>query len=68
MTGPMSFIALVASSAPNCEPETNTIRSDDRSGLVSIFSMWSRIRDSITGTTMMAVALCFRRRRARWPV
>lgn len=59
MTGPMSFIALVANSAPNCEPETNTIRSDERSGLVSVFSMWSSSRDSITGTTTMAVALYF---------
>ena len=54
----MSFIARVASSAPSCEPETKMIRSEDRSGLGSIFSSASSIRDNITGTTTMAVTLC----------
>ena len=35
------------------------IRKLDRSGFLSIFSSASRIRDSITGTTTMAVTLCF---------
>ncbi|CNW27404.1 Uncharacterised protein [Mycobacterium tuberculosis] len=49
----------MASSAPNCDPDTNTIFKLDKSGLGSVFSSWSRIRDSITGTTTMDVALCF---------
>ena len=49
----------MASSAPSCEPDTNTIRSDDRSGLRSIASSASRMRDSMTGTTTIAVTLCF---------
>nr|CRL80079.1 hypothetical protein CPGR_03275 [Mycolicibacter nonchromogenicus] len=54
-------MARVASSAPSCEPETNTIRRFDRSGLGLVFSSWSRIRDSITGTTTTPVTLCFSR-------
>ena len=50
--------ARPASSAPNCDPEMNTMFKLDRSGFLSIFSTASRIRDSITGTTTMAVTLC----------
>ncbi len=49
----------MASSAPSCEPDTNTMRRLDRSGLCSIASRASRMRDSITGTTTIAVTLCF---------
>ena len=35
------------------------IRRLDRSGFSSIFSSASSMRDSITGTTTIAVTLCF---------
>ena len=59
MTGPRSFSARLASSAPSCDPDTNTMRSEDRSGLGCVFSSSSSRRDSITGTTTSAVALFF---------
>ena len=51
--------ARLANSAPNCEPDTNTIRSDDKSGLGWVISSWSKMRDSMIGTTTVAVTLCF---------
>src|SRR6478735_7244958 len=59
MTGPSSLSAREANSAPSCEPDTNTMRSDDRSGLRSIASSASSMRDNMTGTTTTAVTLYF---------
>ena len=58
MTGPSTFAARSARSAPSAEPLTKMIRRLDRSRCLIWSSPRSTRRRSITGTTTIALALC----------
>ncbi|CPT91994.1 Uncharacterised protein [Mycobacteroides abscessus] len=59
MTGPRVSIAREANSPPSCDPDTKTIRRDDKSGFTDNSSRALSRRLSITGTTTIAVTLNF---------